>query len=67
MKKIKEQSPVLKRRDFLLALFAFPLLAYTQFPARKNSVFSMDPDGDNDFIIVNGWVLLKQDVTESEV
>jgi len=63
--KILEAPPFLPaRRAFLASLVSFPILLYFCFPGRNiNSPALMLGDSD-DFIIVNGWVLLKQDIVE---
>ena len=64
MKMTKEQSPMQNRRRFLAALLTSPVLLSSISYCRENifpAIPSIDTDG---FVIVNGWVLLKQDIIE---
>ena len=53
-----------KRRHFLIALLTSPLLLYAHSSGRKNSFPAMEIKDSGRFIIMNGWVMLKQDLTE---
>ena len=59
-----EETSLLRNRRFILsALITSPLLLYSYLHEGKNR----SPDGNadsDDFVIVNGWVLLKEDIAE---
>lgn len=63
--KINEETSLLQNRRFILsALIMSPLLLYSCLHGEKNR-FSVTATADSDeFVIVNGWVLLKQDIAE---
>ena len=59
----KEQSPMLNRRYFLAALLASPFLLSSIAHGREKTFLAIPSIGADGFVIVNGWVLLKQDIT----
>jgi hypothetical protein len=64
MKMIKETSFSETRRLILFSMLALPLLPYTYTRAEKRSLFVPAILDAEDFVIMNGWVMRKQDITE---
>ncbi len=65
MKMAMEQTLRHNRRRFLAVLLVAPLLLYEYPPARKNTFPGTAlRDSSDCFVIVNGWVLLTQDIGE---
>ncbi len=63
MKMTKKQSPIQNRRRFLAALLTFPLLLSSIAHGREKKFLAIPSIGADGFVIVNGWVMLKQDIT----
>jgi len=64
MKMTRELLPMQNRRLFLAALFTSPLLLYIHSFGRNDSFPAMALVDSEGFVIMNGWVLLKQDIAE---
>jgi hypothetical protein len=66
MKTLNSPPHMQQRRHFLGALLMSPMLMYalsTVHDSRFPAIAPSDSDSDS-FIIVNGWVMLKKDLTE---
>jgi hypothetical protein len=64
--KIKEETSFLQNRRLVLsAMVMSPLLLYSYFHGGKNRFPAMAAADSGDFVIVNGWVLLKEDIAEN--
>lgn len=64
MKMTKEVLHLENRRFFLAALVAFPLVLYSYSASRKKPLPALPIGQTDDFVIINGWVMLKQDIAE---
>lgn len=64
MKMIDEASLLQNRRRILFALVMSPLILYSYTRGRRDRSAAMTNRISGDFVIVNGWVLLKQDLAE---
>lgn len=64
MKMTEETSFLRNRRLILSALIMSPLLLYSYLHGGKNRPPAMATADSDDFVIVNGWVLLKEDIAE---
>lgn len=60
----EETSPLQNRRLILSALILSPLLLYSILHGGKNRSPAMATLDSDEFVIVNGWVLLKEDIAE---
>jgi len=55
---------MLNRRRFLLVLLTSPLFQYIRSPSHPKYPHTLSLQDPGLFIIINGWVLLKQDLIE---
>ncbi len=59
------KAPFLQKRRFVLsALIISPLLLYSYSGRWQSRLPEMAAGNFDDFVIINGWVMLKQDIAE---
>ena len=61
MNKIRPQPAIMSRRRFFSSIAGLAASLYIPFSASKVA------SRDQDFVIINGWVLNREDVLEGEV